>query len=111
KEMKMLDAEKIEAKLPAFARALKERHSPNDWKEVLSRTAAMLENMGRKNPLSPDDYKSIPTSCLIMIGDRDKMVTLEETVDVFKTLPQAQMAVLPNTHHPLEQVNEAALVF
>lgn len=111
KEMKMLNAEKIETKLPAFAQTLKQRHSPNDWKEVLSRTAAMLENMGRKNPLSLDDYTFIQTPCLTMIGDRDKMVSLAETVDVFKALPQAQMAVLPHTHHPIEQINNAALIF
>jgi pimeloyl-ACP methyl ester carboxylesterase len=42
KEMKMLNAEKIEEKLPDFATSLQKRHAPNDWKLVLERTAAML---------------------------------------------------------------------
>ena len=40
-----------------------------------------------------------------MLGDRDKMVTLDETVEVYKNLPQAQLAILPNTPHPIEKVN------
>lgn len=40
-----------------------------------------------------------------MLGDRDKMVTLHETVDIYKNLSQAQLAILPNTGHPIETVN------
>jgi hypothetical protein len=40
-----------------------------------------------------------------MLGDRDQMVSLQETLDVYKALPQAQLAVLPNTPHPIEKVD------
>ena len=46
KECGMLDADKIEAKVPAFAAALAKRHAPNNWKEVLNRTKDMLLAMG-----------------------------------------------------------------
>jgi pimeloyl-ACP methyl ester carboxylesterase len=111
KEIQMLDAGKIEAKVPAFAKALQERHNPNDWKEVLGRTATMLLGMGRDNPLKPGDYTGIEVPSLIMLGDRDKMVTLDETLEVYKAMPNAQMAILPNTHHPIEQSNTDALAF
>lgn len=111
KETQMLDAGKIEAKVPAFAKALHERHHPNDWKEVLGRTATMLLGMGKDNPLNPGDYTDIEVPALIMLGDRDKMVTLDETLAVYKALPNAQMAILPNTHHPIEQSNTDALAF
>lgn len=104
KEIKMLDTEVISNKVPDFAAALADMHAPNDWKEVLQRTAGMLSAMGRDNPLKHDDYKDITTASLIMLGDRDKMVTFEETITTYKALPNAKMAVLPGTPHPVEKV-------
>ena len=104
-EIKMLNADKIETKLPEFAAALQKRHAPNDWEIVLSKTAAMLTAMGKDNPLKAADYPAIPHPVLLMLGDRDKMVTLDETVEVYKLLPKAQLAILPNTPHPIEMVN------
>jgi pimeloyl-ACP methyl ester carboxylesterase len=78
---------------------------------VLSKTAAMLTAMGKNNPLKPADYPAIQHPVLLMLGDRDKMVTLDETVEVHKYLPQAQLAILPNTAHPIEMVNADRLAF
>ncbi|MCB0700691.1 MAG: alpha/beta hydrolase [Chitinophagales bacterium] len=111
KETKMLQADKIEEKVPAFAKALAERHAPNDWKELFIRTIDMLNAMGQDNPLKLEDYSNIETPSLILLGDRDKMITLEETLNVYKTLPNAQMGMLPNTHHPIEQANIPHLLF
>lgn len=111
KEIKMLDANTIRQKLPAFADKLYERHLPNNWKAVLAETIIMLTALGSHNTLSIDDYTSINTPCLILLGDRDKMVTLDETVAVYKQLPNAQLCVLPNTQHPLEHADIALLSF
>lgn len=111
KEVKMLQADKIEEKVPAFAKALADRHAPNDWKEVLGRTVDMLQAMGQNNPIKLEEHTAIEIPSLLLIGDRDKMITLDETINVYKTLPNAQMGMLPNTHHPIEQVNVEALLF
>lgn len=111
KECQMLDADKIEAKVPAFAKTLSDSHAPNDWKEVLERTKEMLQGLGNDNTLKLEDYASIDTLVRVLIGDKDKMVTLEETVAVYKALPNAQMAMLPGTQHPIEQVDPAFLSF
>ncbi len=105
KEVKMLDADKIMAKLPAFAETLEKRHSPQDWKAVLGATVAMMLEMGNDNPLKPEDYSHIYTPSLLLLGDRDKMITLEETLAVYRALPNAEMGMLPATHHPIEQAN------
>jgi pimeloyl-ACP methyl ester carboxylesterase len=109
REIKMLNAEKIEEKLPDFAAALQKRHAPNDWKIILEKTAEMLSAMGKDNPLKIADYAEIQHRVLLLLGDRDKMVTLDETVEVFKILPNAELAVLPNTAHPVELSNAARL--
>jgi pimeloyl-ACP methyl ester carboxylesterase len=111
KEIKMLNAEKIEEKLPGFAMSLQKRHAPNNWKTVLEKTAAMLLEMGNANPLKPDDYKIIQHPVLLMLGDRDKMVSLDETLEVYKNLSDAQLAVLPDTAHPVEMLNIDRLTF
>lgn len=110
-ERKMLNAEKIEEKLPAFAAALQKRHDPNNWKSVLEKTAAMLIEMGKDNPLKPGDYPTIPHPVLLMLGDRDNMVTLDETVAVYKNLSKAQLAILPSSAHPIEMVNQTRLAY
>lgn len=111
KETKMLNAEKTEEKVPAFAQALAKRHAPNDWKELFAKTAEMLMAMGRDNPIKLEEYAAIEIPCMILLGDRDKMVTLEETLNVYRTLPNAQMGMLPATQHPIEQVNIPYLLF
>ncbi|WP_315819167.1 hypothetical protein [Paraflavitalea speifideaquila] len=105
REVKMLDPEAILQKLPGFAAQLDKRHAPQDWKLVMEYTASMLLDMGKDNPLKPEDYDQITIPCLLLLGDRDKMVTLEETVNVYKQLPAGQLGVLPATPHALEQVS------
>jgi pimeloyl-ACP methyl ester carboxylesterase len=111
REVQMLNPEKIEQKLPAFAATLKERHAPNDWKQVLQYTAEMMLSLGADNPLKLSDYEGLNTPALILLGDRDKMVSLDETMAVYKALPNAQMCLLPNTSHPIEQVDIDFLKF
>jgi esterase/lipase len=105
KETKMLDAGKIAEKIPAFAHILEHRHAPNDWKTVLNKTAEMMAGMGNKNPLQFNDYESIHHSALIAIGDKDTMVTLEETTNVYHKLKNASLLVIPETQHPIEKVD------
>ena len=109
KEINMQQPGKIEEKLPAFAISLQKRHAPDDWKKVLEKTAVMLFEMGKDNPLQRDDYLNIQHSTLLMLGDKDKMVTLEETQEVCQTLPNGQLSILQNTPHPIELVNTTVL--
>jgi pimeloyl-ACP methyl ester carboxylesterase len=109
RERKMLQPEVIEQKVPRFAETLQRRHAPSDWKHVMERTSLMLSALGENNALQPADYATINTPTLVMLGDRDKMVSMEETLAVYKQLPQAQLAILPGTPHPIEQVSTEML--
>jgi pimeloyl-ACP methyl ester carboxylesterase len=111
KEVKMLNAETIQQKVPAFAQQLSERHFPTDWKRLLEKTAELLTTLGDDNTLKHEDYLTVTAPCLLLLGDRDKMVTLDETVTVYKQLPDAQLGILPGTSHQLELVNLQLLVF
>ena len=111
KEIKMLDATVIEQKVPAFAAQLKQRHAPQDWKLLLEKTAGLLLSLGKNNALKLEDYVSISTPCLLLLGDRDKMISTEETFAVYKQLPNAQLGILPATPHPIEQTDIKTLSF
>jgi esterase/lipase len=111
KEIKMLDAVTIEQKIPAFATQLQQRHAPNDWKLVLEKTAALLLSLGKNKLLQTEDYAAINNPCLLLLGDRDKMIGTEETFAVYQQLPHAQLGMLSNTAHPIEKVNIELLTF
>lgn len=111
KECKMLQPAVIEQKLPAFAQVLSERHGATEWKNLLNKTAEMLHQMGKVNPLQSNDYQQVQAPSLIMIGDRDKMVTRDETIHTFQSLPNAQLAILPGTPHPIEQADSSLVAF
>ena len=105
KETMMLQPIKIQQKVPAFADALDKRHAPLDWKKVLNRTADMMTQMGKDNPLKEDDYRMIQHQVNIGLADRDEMVTLEETETVVQSLPNSHFYRLTNSKHPIEQTD------
>ena len=109
KEAKMLDPQVMEQKIPAFAKQLQERHAPQDWKKVVEGTRKLLITLGAKNTLTIEDYKTITTPSLLLLGDRDKMVTLDETVAVYKNLSAGQLGIIPATPHPFELANAQLL--
>jgi pimeloyl-ACP methyl ester carboxylesterase len=111
KEIQMLNAEKIEAKLPVFAEMLRLRHQPGDWKDVLAGTAEMMRRLGADTTMKSHDYVGVQAPCLILLGDRDKMVSLDETVAVYEALPIAQLGILPGTSHPIEQMDITLLEY
>lgn len=104
-EIKMLDADKIAAKVPAFANELQLRHLPNDWKTVLQKTSEMMVALGNDNPLRLDDYKNIKVPVSLNVGDKDAMVSIEETRKVYENLPNAVFNILQDTPHPIEKIN------
>lgn len=104
KEVKMLDSKTIIEKVPKFAEALKNRHG-NNWEMLLQKTAEMMLSLGDKNLLTLTNFLSIENKVLIGLADKDTMVSLEETTNVFKQLKQGSMYMLPNTKHQIESVN------
>lgn len=105
RETKMLNAEKIIEKLPAFAQTLQQRHHPKDWKMVLAHTAGLLKDLGDNPPLSPGNCHAVTVPVLLLLGDSDKMVSVEETQAIHKSIPGAQLEILPATPHPIEQAD------
>lgn len=110
KECRMLQADVIAQKVPKFATALAQLHGDDVWKELLARTTKLLTGLGKNNALSAQDYQAIETPVLVLRGDRDAMVSLEETVAAYEALPDALLGILPGTPHPIEKAPIPLLV-
>ncbi len=110
KEKAMLNAEEMERKIPAFVSQLTQRHPHIDWKEMVRNTASLLDSLGKENLLTPTRLNDIPVKVRVGVGDKDAMVSLDETVEAYKQLKQGSLYVLPDTKHPFEKVNENLLV-
>lgn len=110
KEVKMLNPEKIQEKVPAFAEALKKRHYPEDWRIVLDKTADMMLQLGQAPALNETLLRAIQSKVLIAVGDRDTMVSIEESLSVFRNITDAHFAVLPGWVHPVEKADAKKLV-
>jgi pimeloyl-ACP methyl ester carboxylesterase len=105
REVKMLDVPTILEKVPKFAQMLTARHHGNDWQQHLAHTAEMMIALGEKPALSSEDFAAIQVPVRIGLGDRDTMVTLEETIAAYRLLPQGQLFVMPATPHPIEKID------
>lgn len=109
KEIKMLRPEIIEEKIPAFAAALAKRHGAEQWKPLLKATGDMLIELGSQPLLDTVAFSKIHTEVLLLIGEKDNMVSLQETQSTHEQLSNSSLAVLADTLHPIEQVNAAYL--
>jgi pimeloyl-ACP methyl ester carboxylesterase len=105
KEIKKVNPEKIQEKIPAFARILETRHAPNDWKGLLHETGAMMKHLGDSPLLTREVLEKIDREILILLGDHDDMADAQYSKEVSKLLPKGNFKSLENTHHPIERTD------
>jgi pimeloyl-ACP methyl ester carboxylesterase len=103
-EVEMLNPEKIEAKVPAFANKLAEEHQPLNWKEVMLHTAEMMLSLGKQPLLTQKEFEAINQPVTIGIGSQDQMVSLQESQQAADELPNGRLEILDNTPHPIDKI-------
>jgi pimeloyl-ACP methyl ester carboxylesterase len=105
RETSRLDPATIRAKVPTFADALERRHAgAGGWETVLARTAALMTELGRQPTVDNSVLSRVTQPTRLMVGDRDNVVTIDETATAARSLSSGELCVLPGTPHPLEQV-------
>lgn len=110
-EAARLDSEGILAKVPHFAADLMRRHGEDRWKIVLDKTASLMHDLGTTPLLTPERVTTLEQPVRLCVGDRDVMVSIDETAALARALPNGQLAVLPGTRHPMEQLDLDQLMF
>lgn len=109
KENKMLNPEIMKEKVPQYATMLKQMHGEN-WGQLVLHTGEMMRNLAITG-FTSDDVKSIKHSVRLSIADKDHMVTLEETTEIFRQLEKGSLLVLPESKHPIEKVSVERLSY
>lgn len=109
KQSKFLNAEKLLEKIPAFANYLDAKHQPNDWKQIVSKTALMMQKLGANPLLNETSLPQINLPVLITIGDKDDMVSREESESTAEILANGSFKLVAETPHPIEKVNFATI--
>lgn len=108
-ETAFLDTDKIEEKVPKFAHMLEKQHS-EDWKKVVLKTKELLTHLGKNPNISDSEWKGIKHPIRIHIGDRDTTADLNATVQIYHEIPNAQLVVLPDSHHPIHKASMEIIV-
>jgi pimeloyl-ACP methyl ester carboxylesterase len=93
-----INFEQAEKAIPQLTNQWKKDHiqSPLHWKELLTRVSFEMIN-----PTLPanEDLKQITLPTLIIWGDRDQFLPVEDAVELYRLIPNAQLAVVPNADH------------
>jgi len=108
-EVRMLNPEKIEAKVPRFAEQLMRAHPAQDWKDVVHKTASMMLGLAEREKFTAEELGQIQHRATIGIGSLDKMVGLEESQHAAALLPNASLKQLEGVEHPIEKMAPDAL--
>lgn len=108
KETKHLNPIAIAEKVPKFAETLEKRHGVY-WPDVLNRTAAFMKVLGKSQPVQESVMKKVNVPVQLCLAENDSMVSMEETQMVHNWISGSMLQVIPNSKHPIEQVDLIAL--
>jgi len=81
---------------PDWAAWLDQIYGPDSWKPLLVRLKAMWTT-----PLNytAKDFAEVVAPTLVLIGDRDELVPVEEAAEMYRQLSNAELAVVPDADH------------
>lgn len=105
RESGMLDAEALLAKVPAYVSVLEKRHTALGWRTMLSRTAEMMQTLGRSPALTDATLAGIRQHVCVGIGEWDTMVSVDESARAANALPNGELRVFQEMPHPWEKVD------
>jgi pimeloyl-ACP methyl ester carboxylesterase len=91
-----VDTEQFEHENPDWAAGLQKTYGPDDWKRLLKQIKPMWAA-----PLNytPDDFAHVVAPTLVLLGDHDHFVPVEEAGEMYRLLPNAELAVVPGADH------------
>lgn len=89
----------IEREMPDLALKWRELHAPRGpgyWKTLLTQLSSLwLTPVG----YTSRDFAMIGAPTLILSGDRDTLVPIEDAVELFRLIPWAELGIIPNAPH------------
>jgi pimeloyl-ACP methyl ester carboxylesterase len=94
----VVNIEKIQRDNPELITLLKSEHmgngDPGYWKTLLKQYSALWLTA---RDYTADDFHKITEPTLILQGDRDEIVELGQAIEMYRFIPDAELAILPNS--------------
>lgn len=100
-----VDFSRIQKATPEYVELVRSLHFPQGaeyWKELLTGLSKMWFTPLNYNN---DDFLKISEPLLILIGDRDDLIPVEDSAAMYRLIPNAELAVVPNADHALPRAN------
>ncbi|MEO6458346.1 MAG: alpha/beta hydrolase [Chloroflexia bacterium] len=92
--------ERLQTEDPDWVQTLKTEHAriddPDYWKILMEQISRLWWNV---QDYRVEDLQKITAPTLILQGDRDEGVDVEQAVEMYRGIPNAELAVLPNASH------------
>lgn len=88
--------EAIARRSPIWAGQLQAKHRGLDWRQLAVELGRLLESWPG---FGPDDLAQIRCPALVVQGDRDEMVPLEQARQLAASIPGAALQVVPRAGH------------
>jgi pimeloyl-ACP methyl ester carboxylesterase len=93
--MALFDAAALERESPEFAAELARRHdahhSPGYWRELVGQVRANVET---ELSWSEEDLRHIPVPTLLIMGEADFALSLQQMLEMRRSIPNAEMLIL-----------------
>ena len=98
--MKPIPYSKFQKKYPEGVPLLSNTHSPvyggEYWKELYVNISHMwLDPAG----FPGDKVSKISVPTLVLHGDRDEIIPLEDPLRIYRAIPNAELSIVPNADH------------
>ncbi|HMW38468.1 MAG: alpha/beta hydrolase [Saprospiraceae bacterium] len=110
KQISGLDIDSWRQKIPDYVSTLEKIHAPNHIDILADQTRHMMQHLSQNDYLKDSDLKNIQCRVSLLLGDLDRMVTQEETIQIQQCLTNSVLKILPETKHPLDKADPAMLV-
>lgn len=72
---------------------------PEAWKDVIERAASLPDRDPPEGDLDAEALSGIQAPTLIAVGDRDPLVPVEEAVEMYRAIEEADLWVIPHATH------------
>ena len=95
-----VDFAKVEQNMAGLVEGWKTEHAPlgrpDYWRTLLQSISKMWWT-----PLdyTTVDFQKITAATQILLGDRDSLIPVEQAVDMYRLIPNAELAILPKADH------------
>lgn len=88
-----------------FKERLKLMPEPDRWDACLQ----MYNKFYKTTFMSEETFSQVKCPVLVMNGENDNYFTIDETIKCYKSLPDAQLAIIPGCHHVIFYCNFPAV--